>query len=293
MSLSPDPKTFPVAAVVAVVVGLMAGSAAANPGASVAITEAWLRPAPAGMSMTSGYMTIHNASARPVRLRAAASPSVRSVTLHRSVVTGGIARMEALSDGLVIPPGGSTVFRPGGNHMMLEGLSRPLKVGDKVTLLPQGVETTVKAINNGAGGTSEADVGLSIDIDLEAETDAGRGDMIATAPLPTVTKEITATICWFGEKPLVNGQRLRLKHTSKVTPVRIAAINGVVDIETLKIEDSDSLTTNQIGLATLQTADPLVVDDYREGRVTGSFVLIDEVTNATVAAGMVGRASFF
>ena len=78
-----------------------------------------------------------------------------------------------------------------------------------------------------------------------------------------------------------------------MTPVRIAAINGVVDIETLMIEDADSLTTNQIGLATLQTADPIVVDDYREGRVTGSFVLIDEVTNATVAAGMVGRASFF
>jgi bifunctional enzyme CysN/CysC len=79
-----------------------------------------------------------------------------------------------------------------------------------------------------------------------------------------------------------------------VTPgARQVDINGVVDIETLDIDESSSLTTNEIGLATLQTADWLVVDDYRDNRVTGSFVLIDEVTNATVAAGMVGRATFF
>jgi sulfate adenylyltransferase subunit 1 (EFTu-like GTPase family) len=88
------------------------------------------------------------------------------------------------------------------------------------------------------------------------------------------------------------GQRLRLKHTTKVTPVRVATLSGVVDIATLSIDAATSLATNEIGLATLQTADPIVVDDYRDNRVTGSFVLIDEVTNATVAAGMVGRASF-
>jgi copper(I)-binding protein len=124
-------RTFAVATMVA---GALAGSAAASPASPVTITEAWLRPAPTGMAMTSGYLTIRNTSARPVRLRAATSPSIGSITLHRSVVTGGIARMEALSDGLVIPPGGSAVFKPGGNHMMLEGLSRPLKVGDKVTV---------------------------------------------------------------------------------------------------------------------------------------------------------------
>jgi sulfate adenylyltransferase large subunit len=166
-------------------------------------------------------------------------------------------------------------------------------VGDTVTLLPANVETTIRAISFGGVGRIEANVGLSIDIDLTNETDAGRGDLIATTPLPTVTKELTATICWFGEKSLEVGQRLRLKHTTKVTPVRVNAITGVVDIETLRIDESSSLATNEIGLATLQTSDWLVVDDYRDNRVTGSFVLIDEVTNATVAAGMVGRASFF
>ncbi|MGD1014246.1 MAG: GTP-binding protein [Acidimicrobiales bacterium] len=183
--------------------------------------------------------------------------------------------------------------QPGGGRTyagMLNGA--PLSIGDTVTLLPANVTTTVTSLDLGGTSLDRATTGLSIDVDLEAETDAGRGDLIATEPLPTVTKEFTATICWFGESPLQVGQRLRLKHTTKVTPVRVATLSGVVDIATLSIGPATSLATNEIGLATLQTADPLVVDDYRDNRVTGSFVLIDEVTNATVAAGMVGRASF-
>ncbi len=167
-----------------------------------------------------------------------------------------------------------------------------LHVGDRVTLLPANVETTIASLNFGGDAITDATVGLAADVGLAAETNAGRGDLIATAPLPTVSNELKTTICWFGEKPLVVGQRLRLKHTSKVTPVRVKIINGVIDIAKLDIDDSTTLNTNDIGLATLQTADLLVVDDYRVNRVTGSFVLIDEVTNATVAAGMVGHASF-
>ena len=183
--------------------------------------------------------------------------------------------------------------QPGGGRTyagMLNGA--PLSIGDTVTLLPANVTTTVTSLDLGGTSLDRATTGLSIDVDLEAETDAGRGDLIATEPLPTVTKDFTATICWFGESPLQVGHRLRLKHTTKVTPVRVATLSGVVDIATLSIGAATSLATNEIGLATLQTADPIVVDDYRDNRVTGSFVLIDEVTNATVAAGMVGRASF-
>ena len=183
--------------------------------------------------------------------------------------------------------------QPGGGRTyagMLNGA--PLSIGDTVTLLPANVTTTVTSLDLGGTSLDRATTGLSIDVDLEAETDAGRGDLIATEPLPMVTKDFTATICWFGESPLQVGQRLRLKHTTKVTPVRVATLSGVVDIATLSIGAATSLATNEIGLATLQTADPIVVDDYRDNRVTGSFVLIDEVTNATVAAGMVGRASF-
>jgi bifunctional enzyme CysN/CysC len=165
-------------------------------------------------------------------------------------------------------------------------------VGDRVYLLPANIETTITAINFGGEPITDATVGLAADVALTDETNAGRGDLIATAPLPSVVNELKTTICWFGEKPLVIGQRLKMKHTSKVTPVRVKTINGVIDIEKLDIDESTSLNTNDIGLATLQTADLLVVDDYRANRVTGSFVLIDEATNATVAAGMVGHASF-
>jgi sulfate adenylyltransferase large subunit len=165
-------------------------------------------------------------------------------------------------------------------------------VGDRVTLLPANIETTISAINFGGEEIANATVGLAADVALADETNAGRGDLIATKPLPSVVNELKTTICWFGEKPLVIGQRLKMKHTSKVTPVRVKLINGVIDIEKLDIDESTSLQTNDIGLATLQTADLLVVDDYRTNRVTGSFVLIDEATNATVAAGMVGHASF-
>ncbi len=167
-----------------------------------------------------------------------------------------------------------------------------LHVGDRVTLLPANIETTISAINFGGDEISDATVGLAADVALADETNAGRGDLIATKPLPSVVNELKTTICWFGEKPLVIGQRLKMKHTSKVTPVRVKLINGVIDIEKLDIDESTSLQTNDIGLATLQTADLLVVDDYRSNRVTGSFVLFDEATNATVAAGMVGHASF-
>jgi sulfate adenylyltransferase large subunit len=173
---------------------------------------------------------------------------------------------------------------------MLNGAT--LHEGEAVTLLPARIETSITSITSGSGPRSAATAGLSIDVGLEHETDAGRGDLLATAPLPTVTKEFAATVCWFGEQPMRPGERLRLKHTTKVTPVRIRELSGVVDIETLSIQPGSELVTNDIGLVTLQTADWLVVDDYRDNRVTGSFVLIDEVSNATVAAGMVGRAAF-
>ncbi len=167
-----------------------------------------------------------------------------------------------------------------------------LRVGDEVTLLPAGVTTTVRALAGPSEAWSAAAPGLSVSVDLDDETDAGRGDLLAVAPLPRVTRDLEATVCWFGERPVQAGQRLRLKHTTRSTPARLGAIEGVVDVATLSVSDGQALDTNEIGLVRIQTADPIVVDDYRENRVTGSFVLIDEVTHITVAAGMVGRADF-
>jgi sulfate adenylyltransferase large subunit len=165
-------------------------------------------------------------------------------------------------------------------------------VGDAVTLLPAGIETTISAIHLGGVSRADAYAGLSADIDLAAETDAGRGDMIAASPLPTVTKEFDATVCWFGEKPMEPGQRFRLKHTTRSTPARIIQLDGLIEIENLGVESVERLSINQIGLVKIGCADALVVDEYQVNRATGSFVLVDEVTNATVAAGMIGRPSF-
>ncbi len=186
------------------------------------------------------------------------------------------------------------VLRQNGGGRTYAGMvnGAALSVGDTVTLLPQGVSATVRALHGVRNEGTIASPGLSIDIDLDADTDAGRGDMLATEPLPAVTREIDATVCWFGEAPLTPGTRLRLKHTSRTTPARISEIEGVMDIETLQVSDGAQLVLNEIGLVKIQTADPLVVDDYRDNRVTGSFVLIDERTNATVAAGMVGHVDF-
>ena len=154
------------------------------------------------------------------------------------------------------------------------------------------ITATITGINGPRGAMTSAVPGLSVDLDIDKDTDAGRGDLLATAPLPTVTDEFEATVCWFSDKPLTPASRLRLKHTTRSTPVRVNAISGTLDVGTLTVSPADELATNDIGLVSLMTADPVVVDDYRTNRVTGSFILIDEVTNATVAAGMIGHASF-
>ncbi len=168
-----------------------------------------------------------------------------------------------------------------------------LRVGDAVTLLPAGVRTTITTLTTlHAGAAQSAAPGLSIDVALGDETDAGRGDLLAVEPLPRVTRSLEATVCWFADRPLGSGSRLRLKHTTRTTPARVAAVAGVIDVDSLAVEAADELRANDIGLLTLETADDLVVDDYRDNRVTGSFILVDEASNATVAAGMVGHPAF-
>ena len=107
-----------------------------------------------------------------------------------------------------------------------------------------------------------------------------------------MVSEFSATVCWFTDQPLTSGTRLRLKHTTKVTPARVTAIDGRVDVTTLGLDSTDQLVANDIGVVQIKTADPIAVDPYHRNRITGSFVLIDELTNATVAAGMVGRPAF-
>jgi bifunctional enzyme CysN/CysC len=165
----------------------------------------------------------------------------------------------------------------------------PLRPGDEVLVLPGGQRTTVTGITTYDGALEEAPVGMSVSVELESDIDVSRGDLIASADEPPlVTSELEATVCWFGTKPLRLGDRLRVKHTTRVTPARVTEVLWRFDVNDLALVETDELADNEIGVVRLATGTPLAVDPYRTNRVTGSFVLVDEATNATLAACMVG-----
>ncbi|MDA8311905.1 MAG: GTP-binding protein [Actinomycetota bacterium] len=165
-----------------------------------------------------------------------------------------------------------------------------LRTGDEVVVLPEGWRTTVTAIETYDGPLDEAPVGISVSVDVADDLDVSRGDLLADAKSPpSVLKDLVATVCWFSDRPLRGGDRLRVKHTTRTTPARVTGVTGRVDVHRLEVAAADELVNNDIGIIELTTAVPLAVDAYRDDRITGSFVLIDEATNATVAAGMVGE----
>jgi sulfate adenylyltransferase large subunit len=165
----------------------------------------------------------------------------------------------------------------------------PLRAGDEVVVLPEGQRTTVSLVETADGPLEQAPVGLSVSVHLADDFDVSRGDLIAAADdPPDISSELEATVCWFADRPLSGGDRLRIKHTTRVTPVRVTAVRARLDVNKLHLEPVVELNDNDIGVVELVTATPLATDPYRRDRITGSFVLVDEATNATVAAGMVG-----
>jgi sulfate adenylyltransferase large subunit len=181
--------------------------------------------------------------------------------------------------------------QPGGGRMyagMING--GPFHPGDDVVVLPGGQRTSITSVETVDGQLAEAAVGLSVAVELADDVDVSRGDMLAAADdLPELLTELEATVCWFDPRPLAAGSQFRLKHTTRVTPARIVTIDGRLDVNELELVGATSLEENDIGTVTIAVATPVAVDPYHRNRITGSFVLIDPATNATVAAGMVGR----
>src|SRR5580704_1666632 len=180
--------------------------------------------------------------------------------------------------------------QPGGGRSyagMVNG--GPFRTGDPVIVLPQGQFTTVRSIETADGPLSRAEVGLSVSVQLADDLDISRGDLISSLEeQPTVTDTFEATVCWFHDRPLVAGDRLKLKHTTRVTPVVVESVDGIFDVNALDMQNASELRENDIGIVKLHTAMPLAIDTYAVDRITGCFVLLDELTMATVAAGMVG-----
>jgi bifunctional enzyme CysN/CysC len=124
---------------------------------------------------------------------------------------------------------------------------------------------------------------------LRDEIDISRGDMLCRPNnAPTVTQDVQAQICWMHDKPLQAGQKLALKHTTRSVRALVKNIHYRLDINTLhRDEGASTLGLNEIGRVTLRTTSPLFADAYRRNRATGGFILMDEATNVTVAAGMI------
>ncbi len=163
-----------------------------------------------------------------------------------------------------------------------------LRVGDEVCVLPRGQRTRILAIDGPGGPVDEAAAPLSVTVRLEDDVDVARGDLIApVASAPEPVRELHATVCWLDDAAGRPGGRYLLKHTTRTVRARLEAIDHRLHIDTLDHEPADALGLNDIARVRIRTADPLAADAYADIRATGAFVLIDEATNDTVAAGMI------
>ncbi|HEY3108687.1 MAG TPA: GTP-binding protein [Chloroflexota bacterium] len=162
-----------------------------------------------------------------------------------------------------------------------------LRTGDEIVVLPSGRRSRVATIDTFDGPLDEAVEGQSVTVTLADAVDVSRGDLIAAAAaLPAVASELEADLCWFGSTPLRIGGRYALKHTTRSTRAIVQELRWRVDVNTLAEQPGEALAMNEIGRVRIKTAQPLAYDPYRLDRVTGGFILIDEGTNETVAAGM-------
>ncbi|MEW6303523.1 MAG: GTP-binding protein [Verrucomicrobiota bacterium] len=163
-----------------------------------------------------------------------------------------------------------------------------VKVGQKVMVLPSGLKSTVKEIWTYDGQLQEAFCPQSITLVLEHDIDVSRGDMIVGLDnLPGMTSELRARVCWMNQRPLQAGRKYFLKHTTQTVQTVVTAIEDRINIQTFEPEpDPTELVMNDIGEIRIRTAKPLIFDGYGVNRLTGSFILIEQGTNATVAAGM-------
>jgi len=167
------------------------------------------------------------------------------------------------------------------------GIMRP---GDDVVVLPSGFTSRVKAIEIDGEQLDEAYPPMSVIVRLEDNIDVSRGDMICRPNnQPEVGQDIDAMVCWMSETSALEPRRkLALKHTTRSVRAMVKDLQYRLDINTLsRDEDAAALSLNEIGRVTLRTTQPLFYDEYRRNRGTGSFILIDEATNATVGAGMI------
>ncbi len=162
-----------------------------------------------------------------------------------------------------------------------------VSVGDAITVLPSGKTSSVKSIVTFEGELDSASQGQAITLTLNDEVDVSRGDMIVTGKLPLVSQAANAKLVWMDEKPLELNRQYDLKIASKKTQVSVSQLSHLINVNTLAHEQASSLALNEVAQVELQFAERLAFDLYQEVRDTGGFILIDRLTNVTIAAGMI------
>jgi bifunctional enzyme CysN/CysC len=163
-----------------------------------------------------------------------------------------------------------------------------IRKGDEILSLPSRKKSRVKRIVTFDGDLEEAFAPQSVTITLEDEIDSSRGDMLVRpGNVPKVDHRFDAMVVWMAEAALVPGREYLFKQTTKVVPGKVSALRYRVDINSLHREPAPTLGLNEIGRCGITLTSPIAFDAYRRNRSTGGFIMIDRLSNATVAAGMI------
>lgn len=163
-----------------------------------------------------------------------------------------------------------------------------VNVGDTLVVQPSGQSATVKEIVTFDGSLQSATAGQSVTLVLNEYVDVSRGDMLAGSTQPaTLLKQVTADVCWMADEPLDLRRKYWLKHGTRQTAAKFARIDTLLDVNTQQHHPAEGLKLNDIARVQLTVQQPLAADAYDAIRATGAFILIDEVTHQTVAAGMI------
>lgn len=167
--------------------------------------------------------------------------------------------------------------------------SGQISVGDEVAVLPAGRRARVGNILTADGEVSFADVDMAVTLQLDTEMDVSRGDLIADSfELPEMRREFDAEVCWFDDDPLDSKRSYLIKNGTATVRARFSQLHHRVDVETLHtLENPHSLAMNEIASVQMRAQRPIAFDAYRRNRVTGAFIVIDESSNHTVAAGTI------
>jgi sulfate adenylyltransferase large subunit len=185
------------------------------------------------------------------------------------------------------------VIRPNPDFRGFAGTlaSGVVRKGDAITVLPSGRTSRVKSIVTWEGSLDEAFAPMSVTLCLEDEIDVSRGDMLALpGNLPHAARRFDATVVWMNQKPLEPNRSYLIKQTTQVTQARVRQIRYRIDVNTLEHQPARGLELNGIGVVSVEAQRPLLFDPYRKNRFTGSFILIDPITNETMGAGMILQA---